>query len=231
MKKFILLFILFFLTTSCREEIVSAVSNKKTEQTNFSNKNSESAPASLSLTEGELKCGNSNGSQLTLDPNIALKLNYNVSFWDGSGYSNCLQNGRQCVDLSHFLGILLPKGKSTPQRSFKIYYGGAIDYNTTSQDMVETFTIGETNNDGSAFGGNPYISDENTNKILQAFTKEINKIKRRDNGKIYFIKSYEIYTNALLCIPPYKFVTIKIRYIDPIYDPTGIGPGIPADPF
>lgn len=222
MKKRITLGSLLMLTLvfSCRQESINELSDKNPTEKKVSQK---LAPISngggLALFQGEMACGSSNGSSLVLDPTISLVTAYNVSFWSPSG--TCPNNGRTCIDLAHFVGILLPKGYSTGTRPFKVYYGNEQDYNTNYRDIVETFTIGETNNDGTAFGGYPYITDENTNKVLQAFTKEVNRIK----SKRYHIKSYEIKTDALLCDPPYKYISVKVRYIDPLYDPET---GIPA---
>ncbi len=217
MKKinlFLLLPVLFFIN-SCSQDSVVGIDENNQVTSSLANKISVSSESNLAIVDGDLVCGSS-GTGVILDPSQQLITSYNVSFWDGSGYGNCLNNGRECVDLSHFVGKNLPRptGRETAAHlpSNKLYYGSSresdFENSLTNGQMIVTYTIGETNNDGTVFGGNPYISDENTNRVLQAFKNKVSYLQSQG----YQVKAYHIKTDALLCDPPYRFVRLRIKY-------------------
>lgn len=217
MKKINLLFLLpvLFFINSCSQDSVTGI-DENNQVKSSANRLAGSSESSLAIVEGDLVCGGSSGTGVILDPSQQLITSYNVSFWDGSDSGNCLDNGRTCIDLSHFVGANLPRpvGRELSPNlpSNKLYYGSSresdFDSYVISGQAIATYTIGETNNDGTVFGGNPYISDENTNKVLQAFKDKV--IALQSQG--YKIRAYHVKTDALLCIPPYKFVRLKIKY-------------------
>ena len=211
---------IFLFSCESRENEVNFV---KHENSSPSEKQSASV-ASFTFIENQIiTCGSSgSGNPFVYVPNmngIFLKYttdNSNVFFQDDYDIINSCHtgNGKQCVTLSKFVGSGIVS--LSDMRKIEWYFGRQKyegEFYGAPGSYTEEFNIGQDGYNAQLYGDlfwspNYYMTDIAANSVRQKFKDQMDVLKAQNKK----IKSISIYTDALLCIPPYKFIRLSVKY-------------------
>lgn len=201
MKK-ILLSLLMILLISCESNDSDEVSLIKTSEPNL-NKALDVSSVSFGTIDpisGEFISIDNDTSTLG-QSDFPYIDSYNVAFYDDSYLLyDCPNNGRQCVDLSHFIGkYILP----IESRAIPVYYGEYnSDFNNLSGSVNER--IFTENGYQDLLVTHSWMTDYASNTVLNIFRAEI-----KNNYQLKNIKAFNIYTKEYF--GPSRQVIVKIK--------------------
>lgn len=159
-------------------------------------------------------CG-SGGTIYPINPNYP-SLNYGVVAYSTDPL---LDYCKTCKDLSHALVDYIEtfRVQNTSSIVHKFYgYDGESSYNSINsidglplQELVYQFGQDGDNENmyGSIFPYGTTMQPNVVNTIVQSIIQQI------DNAHVGRIAVIHVYMDSLLCIPSYKFVRVKIKYI------------------
>ncbi|MFC4163232.1 hypothetical protein ACFOWU_06190 [Epilithonimonas zeae] len=126
---------------------------------------------------------------------------YNVAFYDNSYLlNNCLQNGKECIDLSHFIGKNIIPIES---RAIPTFYG---EFNSGFDNIYGSvnYRIFEENGYQNLLVTNTWMTNDAANTVLNTFRAEV-----QNNYQLKHIKAFRIHTKEYF--GPSRRVIVEIK--------------------
>ncbi|MCT2562623.1 hypothetical protein [Chryseobacterium herbae] len=222
MKNLLLAVTTLFILSSCDTNEMADLQNpdqvSKTEVSK--NSASKNTGATLSsIANKNVTCAGGGGSMnpIFVNPNYPYISNYSVAYRDYTALF-----GRNQTTLSKFVldNVFISFG--TTPNFIQLIYGNNMaaqtEYaNTNSSNLSEMYFIIGQNSDNAAVYGDMFNSDPNqpgfmsndaANTVLHGFKQNL----QNNNLLPSKIKAVQVYTDALLCIPGFKFIRMNVRY-------------------
>ncbi len=206
MKKILLTCSLLILITSCENNLNDDTSSVASENSvNSKSKRMGTGVNSILYGTNDSNTGefiNIENDTSTLDPILFPYIdNKNVAFYDNSFLlTNCLQNGKECVDLAHFIGryVLAVNHLRIP-----VFYGEFSDFdNISASEIMERKVI--ENGSQNILVTHTWMSNNAANTVLDKFRADIH------NSGINVVKAINIYTKEYF--GPSRQVIVKVKY-------------------
>lgn len=204
MRKILFSALVFVLMVSCSEDINESFEIKNSEQSSKSNRigNTQSLNRFGTIDSGTGEFIIINNDTSTLDPvSFPYVDSYNVAYYDNSYLLyNCPNNGRQCIDLSHFIGkYIIP----ISSRQISTFYGeGNIGFDNIYGTIQSR--IFEENGSQNLLVTNSWMTNDAANTVLNLFRAEI-----KNNFQLKQIKAFRIHTKEYF--GPSRRVVVEIK--------------------
>lgn len=191
-----------------------------------SSTNSVSFPVTLSTVTSSDSISVS--SSIAVNPSYTYYSNYNV--YAGDGYystptSNCLGDGKSCINLSHFLGMYgaytsYDFNPATVAR-FPLFYGENEYYQfqtyprpqgTSTYSLEQNYYIDEYGSSSPLFNYSSYMTNDAANSVLHQFKDMVATLPNDSQGRTPKIFAAHFKYDSWLSIPAHRQAKMSVRY-------------------